>query len=118
METTPSRKRPKRLVVQLLLTLYHKMILLSIIVICIFCAAFTILRGYDYYNGVMVVTMGPENNPNTLGALMVFGIALMMFRNKRRIMDLVVLLFFMLVFSYVIILTGSKKSLLSILVPF
>lgn len=85
----------------------------SIIVICIFCAAFTILRGYDYYNGVMVVTMGPENNPNTLGALMVFGIALMMFRNKRRIMDLVVLLFFMLVFSYVIILTGSKKSLLS-----
>jgi hypothetical protein len=84
-----------------------------IIFICFLCAIYTIFNGYDYYNGIIVKTMGPENNPNTLGTLMVFGIALMMLKNKQKMFDLIKLLLMMVLFIYVIILTGSKKALLS-----
>ena len=84
-----------------------------LMIVCLFCALYTIFNGYDYYNGVMVITMGPNNNPNTLGALMVFGMFSVMYKEKKRIYQLLASLVVLLLFFYIIIISGSKKALLS-----
>lgn len=85
----------------------------DILIICIFCALYTIFRGYDYYNGIIVITMGPKNNPNTLGALMVFGMFAVMYREKKGFTQLMTSFIIIALFLYIIILTGSKKALFS-----
>ncbi len=84
-----------------------------LIFICIICALYTLLNGYDYYNGIIVKTMGQNNNPNTLGTLMVFGIFAILYKNERKPVLLVISFILIGLFIYIIILTGSKKSLFS-----
>lgn len=83
-----------------------------LLAICIICALYTIFNGYNYYNGVMVVTMGANNNPNTLGTLMVFGMFAVMYNEKKGVFQLVGSISILALFLYIIIITGSKKALL------
>lgn len=83
-----------------------------LLIICILCAVYTIFRGHDYYNGVIVITMGPNNNPNTLGALMVFGMFALMYKKKKGITQLCASFFVLTLFLYIIVITGSKKALI------
>ena len=88
-------------------------ILKQIVAITVLCALYTIFRGFDYYNGVIVRTMGPHNNPNTLGALMVFGSFSLFYLSKPQIKAMLYDVIFLMLFVYVVILTGSKKALLA-----
>lgn len=88
-------------------------ILKQLIILCLICAIYTILHGYGYYNGVIVRTMGPENNPNTLGAMMVFGMFAIMYRIEPKLKNMIYIFPFIVLFLYIIILTGSKKALLA-----
>lgn len=88
-------------------------VLKCIIIISVISAFYTIFNGYPYYNGVIVTTMGPENNPNTLGVLMVIGIFCSVYIQKNNIPNFFMTLFLNVLFIYVIILTASKKALLS-----
>lgn len=92
----------------------EKWLMKQIIFVCLICSIYTIFSGFDYYNGVMVITMGPHNNPNTLGVLMVFGVFSVMYISHAKLSSLVKAIPLVLLFFYIIILTGSKKSLLAV----
>jgi hypothetical protein len=90
-----------------------KWILKILVITAILCAFNTIFFGYDYNNGVHVVTMGPNNNPNTLGITMCFGIfALLYMIDLKNSVNAILGLAMVCVFVYVIILSGSRKSFL------
>lgn len=88
-------------------------LLKQIVVITIICALYTIFKGIDYYNGILVRTMGLHNNPNTLGALMVFGSFSLLCLSKPQLKAMFYNAIILVLFMYIIILTGSKKALLS-----
>ncbi|EJT6151361.1 TPA: O-antigen ligase family protein [Clostridium perfringens] len=77
----------------------------------ILCAVQTIFFGVEYQTEVMVRTMSKDNNPHTLGLVMVLGI--FAFTSKKKNIDkgIIKTIIAILVFSYVIILSGSRKSL-------
>lgn len=85
-------------------------LLKCISIVCYVCAAYTLLFGES--NG-KYISMGAENNPNSLGVLMVYGMFSVLYNKKRKVGELLWMLASMLLFFYVIILTGSRKSLLS-----
>lgn len=87
-------------------------LLRQFICVSVICAIYTVFRGVDYYNGVMVRTMSAHNNPNTLGVLMIFGTFSILYISKPRIKDLLMNIVPLVLFLYIIILTGSKKALL------
>ena len=88
-------------------------LLKCITIVCLVCAAYTLFLGKPYYNGIYVTTMGPENNPNTLGILMVYGMFSVLYNKKSKVGELLFTLASGVLFFYVIILSGSRKSLLS-----
>lgn len=90
-----------------------KWLLRQIVVIAVLCAFYTKFRGFDFYNGVIVQTMGPHNNPNTLGVLMVFGSFSLLYLSKPEIKVMLYHSIILALFVYIIILTGSKKALLA-----
>lgn len=83
----------------------------EIAAVALLCAFWTIFKGYDYRNGVMVKTLGADNNPNTLGLVLIMGIFAIMMLNSRKFAGMIISLGLMGVLSYGIVLTGSKKSL-------
>ena len=91
-------------------------LLKCITIVCYVCAVYTLFFGKPYYNGIYVTTMGSENNPNTLGATMVFGMFAVLYCNKQKMGGLVFTFATLTLFTYVIILVGSRKALLSALV--
>ncbi len=90
-----------------------KWLLREIVIITIICAIYTIFRGVDYYNGIFVRSMSLHNNPNSLGSLMVFGSFSLLYLSKPQIKALFYNTIILILFVYIIILTGSKKALLS-----
>ena len=88
-------------------------LLKCIAIVCYVCAVYTVFFGKPYRNGVYVTTMGPMNNPNTLGVLMVCGMFCVLYNKKNRVVELALTLASVLLFFYVIILSGSRKALLS-----
>lgn len=88
-------------------------LLKCITIVCYACAVYTLLFGKPYWNGIYVTTMGPENNPNRLGILMVFGMFSVLYNKRTRVGELALTLVTVLLFFYVIILSGSRKALLS-----
>ena len=90
-------------------------LLKTIVTICVVCAVYTLFWGYSFYNGIYVITMGPENNPNALGAFMTFGIFAVLYQNEQKLGKIIVSLAVIMLFVYIIILTGSRKSLFSAL---
>ena len=87
-------------------------LLRQLVCVSIICALYTVFRGVDYYNGVMVRTMSAHNNPNTLGVLMIFGTFSILYISQPRMKDLLISMAPLSLFLYIIILTGSKKALL------
>ena len=87
-----------------------------IIIVCYICAVYTLFWGKPYQTEFYVTTMGPENNPNTLGTTMVFGMFAVLYSNKQKLGGLVFIFATLTLFTYVIVLTGSRKALLSALV--
>ena len=91
-----------------------KWILKILIFTAILCAFSTIFFGYDYNNGIYVVTMGPSANPNGLGITMCFGIfALLYMIDLKNTVNTILSMGMICVFAYVIILSGSRKSFLA-----
>lgn len=79
------------------------------------CAIQTIYFGAEYRTEVIVRTMSSTNNPNALGFVMILGIFSLISRKKYVADNLLVKSVVLLAFIYVIILTGSRKTLLSAL---
>jgi len=119
------------LVLSSVFTLFQHVILLSAVLIiasedksvsffvivylclALFCAATAIFTGDDYYRGR--VSIG-DLNPNTLGLLMCNGIFCSLFLlNLKKNTNILLSFSAIIVFLYVIILTGSRKSLISAL---
>ena len=85
----------------------------------VICAISVIFFGEDYNNGIHVITMGALNNPNYLGISMLYGIFACMTRiNTRKWKNTLFYCFIIGVFSYVIILSGSRSSLIGLIVFF
>ncbi len=79
-------------------------------------SAFTaIIISHDFGGGR--ISMGPNNNPNSLGLTMVFAIGFLLFKLNSDSLISVILSFIIILFlTYVVILTGSRKSLLSVII--
>ena len=83
------------------------------------CCVYTILFGYTSRNGnARAVTMGPQNNAHTLAHVVLMGVfsVTLYHKGEQKVSLLSVFLFLFL--SYVIVLTGSRKTLLSVLLLF
>ncbi len=79
------------------------------------CALQTVFFGKtSVSSGVYVITISPSNNPNTLGMMMVFGVMAVLFDYRRIQKHFLMLLISLLVFGYVTMLTGSRKSFISV----
>ncbi len=84
-------------------------ILNVLLAVCYVCAVYTIFFGQPFKNGVYVTTMGPENTPNGLGVMMLVGMFAVLYRNERKLGGILLTLVTLILFMYVVILTGSRK---------
>ncbi len=89
----------------------NKWLLDYIYLLALLCAVTTIFYGKDYRTEVVVTTMGIYNNPNTLGVFMVFGIFTVLFQKESINNNFIIKYLSIFAFLYVILLTGSRKSL-------
>ncbi len=81
------------------------------------CALSVILFGEAYNNGIQVKTMGPLNNPNYLGISMLYGIFACLVRMDPKNWKETVFHYLIIgIFTYVIILSGSRSSLIGIVI--
>ena len=82
-------------------------------IVALVCTVQVIFFGRPYYNGIEVTTMSVNNNPNTLGFVLVIGILSfsteMNLKKKSTFLTTMIADIMML---YGIILTGSRKCLL------
>lgn len=89
----------------------------SFIALSFVCAISTIIIRYDYHHGR--ITMGPKNNPNTLGIMMAYGIGFLLFKlNFKSFSRAIIIITLIMLFTYVTFLSGSRKSFLSICILF
>lgn len=83
------------------------------ILFVLICAFTTVFRGVNYGNGR--ITMGYKNNPNTLGITMAIGVSCILYKiDFKRIANICLSCGLIFLFIYVTLLTGSRKSFLSI----
>lgn len=77
------------------------------------CAVSVIFWGEDYNNGIHVITMGSNNNPNYLGISMIYGVfACIMLMQADKVFRTLVYCLVIGCFGYVTILSGSRSSIL------
>ncbi len=88
---------------------------LNILYFCaLVCGMQTVLFGKAVRSAVVfVTTMGPTNNPNTLGVVMVFGTMAALFDYESLQKHFMVRIASIVVFSYVTVLTGSRKAFIA-----
>lgn len=85
------------------------------IVFALLSAITTLFWGIDYGEGR--ISLGLRNNPNSLGMTMVFGVCCILFKqNFEKIFISIFALSVILLMIYVTLLTGSRKSFLSIVI--
>lgn len=85
----------------------------TFIVFSLVCALTTIFWGVNYTS--IRVSMSEITNPNTLGLIMVIAVFCILYiLDFKRIVPTILLITLMFTFIYVIILSGSRKSFLSI----
>ena len=84
-------------------------------IVAIVCAAQAILFGKEFMNGVVVITMSNHNNPNALAFIMLFGIFTLVRNQKKLFKHLVLNTILIVAFLFVIIRSGSRKCLISVL---
>lgn len=79
----------------------------------IICAVYTLVAGVDYKTEVIVHTMSAENNPHTLGFMMVLGIYSIISNEKKMKKRFWINLMFIALFLIIILLCGSRKCLIA-----
>ncbi|WP_443124308.1 O-antigen ligase family protein [Halobacillus sp. B29] len=85
----------------------------TFIFLVIICAITTLFWGVDYGGGR--ITMSPTNNPNTLGLTMTIGVGFILYKlNIKELFSSILYLSCILMFIYIILFTGSRKSLLAV----
>lgn len=85
----------------------------SYIFFSLVCAVYTVMFGVYTFSGR--ISMSASTNPNTLGICMVIGVFCVLYKMKlEKILPNLLCFSTILLFLYVIILTGSRKSLLSV----
>ena len=90
----------------------YNWILKCLLVVAVICSLQVLFFPYAYYNGVIVTTMGMDNNPNSLGLVMCAGIfSVFILVLKKEIPLNLCILSIAFLFLYVIVLTGSRKCL-------
>ena len=78
------------------------------------CAMQVLFFGQPFWNGIEVTTMSSTNNPNTVGLMLVIGIlSFALTTNQEKITSFAVALTANVAMLYGIVLTGSRKCLLS-----
>jgi len=82
-------------------------------IVAVICAVQVIFFGKPYYNGIEVTTMGVNNNPNTLGLVLVMGtLSFTIDMKLEKKFTFFVAMAANIMMLYGIILTGSRKCLL------
>lgn len=87
----------------------------TFLITAIICSIQTIFFGADYRTEVIVRTMSINNNPNILGLTMIIGIFSLISRKKYVVKHFWTSMAIATVFLYVILLTASRKCLISAL---
>lgn len=90
----------------------------SIIGISIISCLCIIFIPFDYYNGIIVKTLGEHNNPNSLAVVMFAGIFSLLIKYNGSLKSFFSIILLYIPFMYTIIQTGSKKGLLSGIILF
>lgn len=89
----------------------------SFIIIALLSALSSVVSPYDYGGGR--ISMSATNNPNALGLTMVFAFGFLLFKlDFKKISKTIIVILILLLFTYVIVLTGSRKSILGLLIIF
>lgn len=88
--------------------------ILQMFTVCaLVCSLQTVIWGSDFNNGIIVRTMSPTNNPNTLGFIMLCGtfsiIAKLEKLEKHRMLGMILIMLFL----FTIVLSGSRKCFLA-----
>lgn len=87
------------------------------ILVVLLSAITTTFWGYDYHHGRM--SMGPKNNPNSLGIVMVVGTGLLLYTlNIKKFLSIIITFGLSTYFGYVTILTGSRKAFIAFILIF
>lgn len=82
------------------------------IFLAIISAITTVFWGVDYEDGRM--SMGFNNNPNSLGVMMIMGISFILYKiNIKKWVNVIFSFGLIFLLFYILILTGSRKALLS-----
>lgn len=84
----------------------------NIVVSATLCAVYTLIAGVDYKTEVIVRTMSANNNPHTLGMMMILGIYAIVADKKKVEEHFWIKLIFIVLYLIVILLCGSRKSLM------
>ena len=77
------------------------------------CALYTLIAGVDYQTEVVVRTMSAENNPHTLGFVMIMGIFALVSNEEKTKKRFWINLVFMMLYLMIILICGSRKSLIA-----
>lgn len=87
--------------------------------VALICYVYAIFRGYTKMNGgAKAISLGPNNNPHSLAHVMLIGVFGLVANQKKGQKVSLFNLFFVLLFSYIIVLSGSRKLLISIIILF
>ncbi len=79
------------------------------------CCVYAIMFGYTIHNGgAIAITLGPYNNPHTLAHVLIIGVFSLVTYRKNGQEKMLLNLFLVMLLSYTIVLTGSRKTLLCI----
>lgn len=90
-------------------------ILKILLITALVCGLYTIVAGKPRGNGgATVITLGPHNNPNTLAHVMIIGIYATVVSKRSVIKKQILTVLIVLLLSYVVVQTGSRKGLISI----
>ncbi|MEM4997258.1 O-antigen ligase family protein [Priestia sp. SB1] len=87
------------------------------ILFSLICAITTTFKGVEYGQGR--ISMGPDNNPNSLGITMALGVCCILFKhNFKKLVFSIISFSAILLLLYVCLLTGSRKSFISVIAIF
>lgn len=76
-------------------------------------AIYIFTRGYSYHtSGVYAITLGPNNNPNYLGLVMLVAVMAVVYDYERFIKRIWIYLPMVIAFTAVIVLSASRKCLI------
>lgn len=90
-------------------------LLKEMLCVAIICSFQTVLFGKGMMNGgAIAITMGELNNPNALAHVVLIGIISLASLNKNTLKNIWILILLLLLMAYTILISGSRKNLISL----